>query len=407
MSNTDPCIPYKDELDPTTMSKVKMEKPNNNGQMIRREVPMFDTKHGVEGLFHVYYQFDIVAKELGFTPAEKWTNFTRVLNRTTLARWNNLTRNLTADQRTLIHLKVKQKELVTKHAEHENPRDVMIDFLRSNRCNKPWSMSVGDHVSRIETLCQYANELEGTEPELQEGQIKRIVFDSFPREWKSTFLLHNRLTDKTLDEVIEFMSKMKATADSADKKKRKRDDEERLRGGGDQDGKEKKKGKKTKGNNSTTKKAKNGEDVCHKHPHGTHSWSECSLNPASVNYGMFGTGQGSGGGRGGRGGFGGRGGSNGRGGFGGGRGNGGRGGFGGRGGYHGNNSNGYEQHYQEQQGGQPTEPEVGTPMDQFHFNHGPRRGGGGWFQHNGYRSGPYGPYQPPPYHNNNGYGNGW
>ena len=196
MSNVDPCIPYKDELDPTAMSKVKMEKPNAAGQMIRREVPMFDTKHGVEGLFHVYYQFDIVAKELGLDVAEKWTNFARVLNRTTLARWNNLTRTLTANQRTLIQLKVKRKQLVTKHAEHENPRDVLIDFLRSDRCHKVRSISVGDHVLRIETLCQYANELEGTEPELQEAQIKRIVFDSFPRDWKSAFLLHNKLAEK-------------------------------------------------------------------------------------------------------------------------------------------------------------------------------------------------------------------
>ena len=193
---------------------------------------------------------------------------------------------------------------------------------------------------------------------------------------------------------------MKATADLTDKKKRKRDKEERIRGGGgNQEGKEKKKGSK---NNTNSKKAKNGEPVCHKHPHGTHAWSECSLNPASKNYGMFGNGQGRGGGR-----------SS----FGGcrGQGNGGRGSFGGRsnfsgcGGYHGNggNNGGYEQHYQEQQGGQPTEPEVGTPMDQFHYNHGPRNGGGGWFHHNGYRTGPSGQCQPPPYHNPHGYGFGW
>ena len=393
MAHLNPCVPYKDALDLTAFTKVKMEKANDAGQLIQREAPVFESKQDVEGLFYVYDQFDTIATELGFNVGEKWTQFPRVLSRVAQANWNNLIRNIAANQRTAARFQRERKRLLSKHAEHEDPRDVLLEYLRSDSCSKPRTVMVGDHVSRIEVLCDYANRLEGTEPELQANQIKKIAFDSFPRDWKSAFLLHNRLADKELDDIIEFMAKMKTTADTSERKKRKRGDEERIRGGGSDSDKKKKHKEEKKGK----KTAKNGEPVCHKHPHGSHSWSECSLNPESKNYGMFGgaNSRSNGGNHGGRG-------------YGGGRGKGGR----GSGGYGGGRGNGgyqrQEQHHYEQEQGQPSDQHSGTPVDQFHYHHGPRRREEGWRHERWYGGRPSGHHHPHNNNNNNNsYGFGW
>ena len=394
MANLDPCISYKDTLDVTTMDKAKMERANADGQMIRREVPIFEAKHGVEGLFHVIDTFTQVADELDLPIGERWTQFPRALNRVAQAKWTNLTRNIAPNQKTVARFNLEQQRLLTKHAEHEDPGDVLLEYLRSDRCHKLRSVSVGDHVSRIETLCDFANRLAGTEPELTEDQIKKIAFNSFPDDWKSTFLLHNRLTENTLDEVVEFMSRMKQTADNSEKqRKRKRDELERLRGGGN-GGDKKNKGTSDK-KRDRPKRAKNGEAICPEHPHGTHSWSECSKNPASANYGRYG-----GGGRGNNGHNGGRGGGGGRGFGGSGRGNGGR-------GYPGNGGFGSgEHHHHEHKNGQHDGPPAGTPVDHFHFQHGPRGYEGSWGNAPWFGDRSAGHHHPHN-NNNNNYGYGW
>ncbi|MEO0404259.1 MAG: hypothetical protein AAF193_05265 [Bacteroidota bacterium] len=240
MSTINPCVPYKDNLDLTNFTKAKMEKANAAGQLIRREAPIFESKHGVEGLFYVLDQFDNVAEELSFTVGEKWLQFPQVLNRVAQARWNNLTRTVGANQRTQARFSEERRHLLSKYSEHENPRDVMLEFLRSGGCHKPRSATVGDHVSRIEVLCDYANRLEGTEPELQPNQVKKIAFDSFPPDWRSLFLLHNKLAEKDLNEIIEFMAKMKTSTD-AEERKRKRGDELRIHGGSGEHKRKKKK----------------------------------------------------------------------------------------------------------------------------------------------------------------------
>ncbi len=43
-----------------------------------------------------------------------------------------------------------------------SPRDDLIRYLISDECKKPRKVNPDDHATRIETLCLYANRLEGT-----------------------------------------------------------------------------------------------------------------------------------------------------------------------------------------------------------------------------------------------------
>jgi hypothetical protein len=75
---------------------------------------------------------------------------------------------------------------VVLYAQDENPRDILIKYIKSDECrSKPQKTDTRDHTSRIETLCWYANQLDGTEQELNEEQIRKIISEYFPKTWQN------------------------------------------------------------------------------------------------------------------------------------------------------------------------------------------------------------------------------
>jgi hypothetical protein len=257
------------------------------------------------------------------------------------------------------------------YAENTNPRDIMFAYLRTE-IRKPHNVDPGAHASRVETLCRLSNRLQGTEAELTEIQIRKLVFETFPAIWQTEYYKSQReFATDTIQGIIGYMNLCKGSADTDEerrKKKRKPDDTPRAHGGNKNDK------NKNKGNwKNKLKEAKNKPCTVPHANYKFHLWKDCSLNPKSTNFRFSSQSSGRSDGRGNynNGGrtMGGR--------FNGGRGNGsgrfgnGRGYSGGRGNFqnHSNNENNWM--------GQPNDRQRGTPQDHYHYNNGPQ-GRGGW-----------------------------
>jgi len=269
-SKTTPCIRYEDELDVKEMEMVKLEV-THRGVTRSKKVPVFKSATKVEGLFHVMDAFDKTANRLNFTVAEKWDLFEDVLDVVADRKWTNLTRNIANDQRTNQRFQEERAKLVAAFAEGESPRDTLLTYLREE-VTKPRKTEPGIHASRVETLCLYANRLEGNEPELGETQIRKIIYDTFPKRWKNSYKMSQRdFRTDTIQGIVEYMNLCKEMSDEAEEKGQKRKNTQGNKGG-------------------SSKKSRSGGRVQESDDcpvHGGHKWKDCSLNPKSENYGMY------------------------------------------------------------------------------------------------------------------------
>jgi hypothetical protein len=175
-----PCMKHEDKLDLTDVSMVKIEGPNNR----TRKVPVFAPAMKVEGLFYVYDSFEKAACRLQFAVADYWDQFEDVLDIGARSKWSNLIIGIADNQRTCARFLACVSTLIQMYAENTKPRDIMFAYLRTE-IRKPRNADPGAHASRVETLCRLSNRLQGTEAELTEIQIRKLVFETFPSIWQT------------------------------------------------------------------------------------------------------------------------------------------------------------------------------------------------------------------------------
>ena len=298
MAHSKPCIEYGDTLDVTEMDHVKIETVVG-GAVRKKVVPVFTAKYGVEGLFHVIDKFVKASAWLHLAPAEKWDQGEECLDTVAESKWTNLIQGIANNAKTAARLTREIANFVALYAEDPEPRDVLIAYLKTDECRKKRKIDPGVHASRIETLCRYANRLNGTEQELTDDQIKKIVFETFPNKWQNDYKKSNRdFAADTITNIVSYMNLCKGIADDEEETRGKKRKAEHIRGGGENSDK---KNQNKKGNKKSNKVDDN--DTCP--VHGGHKWGVCSLNPRGENW-RGSAGSGRYGGRGGR--YGGRGG---------------------------------------------------------------------------------------------------
>ena len=278
MSIAKPCIQYKVGFEPSSLTQVKLEAVVA-GTVRSKKVPVFTASAGVEGLFHVIDQFNKAAGRLDFDAEDKWDQWEDVLDTTAQTKWANQIRGLTNAQKTNARFTREVTTFVNTYAGSDEARDILLDYIKSTECIKPRKEDCQVHASRIETLCLYANRLEGTRQELNADEIKQAVFSTFPKTWRNDYKKNRNLHNDSIGDIIEYMNLCKGIADdqmdsSGKNKKRKTEDGERIRGGNSS---------KNEGNRNTNKKVRvEDKDICP--VHGGHKWGECSLNPRGKNW---------------------------------------------------------------------------------------------------------------------------
>ena len=273
---TDPsieaCVKYESTLDVTKMETAKIEFVTAAGPVRSKKTPVFAAKHGVEGLYHVIDRYMKNGTKIGYTIADKWDNFDEVLDQEALSKWETQVQGIAPQARTNARFEQELVTFVAEYAEGTEPRDKMIKYIKT--CMKPYKKGNQEHANRMEVLIGIANRLQGTEPEIDDINKKKIIFETFPSAWQDDFHKSGKtVATQELREIVAFMNICKKQADSTDERKAKRQKTERIRGGGSGSNISK---------NSNSKDSKRG---CPWPGHGKgHSWEECSKNPASKNY---------------------------------------------------------------------------------------------------------------------------
>lgn len=287
MTSRKPCVLYESKFKVTELDTQKVE--NVVNRTVRsKKCPVFSSVHGIEGLFHVVDKFKRAASRLNLQDENLWDAFEDVLDTVAKSKWDNLIKNIADADKTDQRFDEEIKAFVKSYSQDDNARDVLVKYLKE-QCRKPYKVTPQEHADRMESLINIANRLEGTEPEIDEDNKKKIIFETFPVPWQYSFKRSKDINSSTLLQIISFMTLCKCEADETDERKNKKQkvDTSRIRGG---DGKK----------NSGGGKGK-GLDLNQECPvHGRHKWGECSLNPRSENYqtrlngGRFNNGQGRG-----------------------------------------------------------------------------------------------------------------
>ncbi len=95
----------------------------------------------------------------------------------------------------------------THYCNSASPRDDLIRYLISDECKKARKVNPDNHATRMETLCLYANRLEGMESELTEDRITMIIFNSFPEPWKRDIKIgRGRPENARRNKIMEYMN---------------------------------------------------------------------------------------------------------------------------------------------------------------------------------------------------------
>jgi hypothetical protein len=218
-------IPYKTELVPSELTTVKLKQNFDDGTYREKKCPVFTGEHGIEALLYVEERFRKIASKtlLWTTGAELFDGFEEVLLDTALNNWEDLTSTIADVDKTPASFEATIQALYRKYVGAE-ARDIQFEHFRSLK--KPLKASILDHSSRMLTLARYGNKLPGIEPALNDEQIKKFIFQSFPALWQQQYIRSGqRVAGTPLADIIEFMSNEKLFADTqnaarmSDKKK--------------------------------------------------------------------------------------------------------------------------------------------------------------------------------------------
>ena len=245
---------------------VKLEIATDDEKFRKRQVPRWSEERGIEGLLFCFDEFKTIADELSFNGDDYFRYYPLTLDIAPRRTWKEQIEGLPTQDKTIERFQEEFNDFLVFHAGSNSPRDDLIDYLASEDCRKPVAKSVVEHVSRIVSLCVYANRLPGLEEELTTRRINLKVFRSFPVSWQNEYELYKgdaRSAERR--EIIAYFEKKKKVVDDkmkekADKNKRKTESEK----------------------DTSNKRQKSKVNICR--THGTHPWSECSLNPRSKNY---------------------------------------------------------------------------------------------------------------------------
>lgn len=269
MTSQTPCVLYESKFKVSDLDTQKIENVVNR-TVRNKKIPVFSSVHGIEGLFHVIDKFNKAATRLQLQDQTKWDTFEDALDRVAESKWENQISNIADVDKTDQRFDVEIQKFVKSYSQDDNARDVLIKYLKE-KCKKPYKVSPQDHADRMETLISIANRLEGTEPQIDVDNAKKIIFESFPPAWQYSFRRSKELNTTDIPQLISFMTLCKCEADETDDRKAKKQKVDRIRGGD---------GKKDKRKNKTIE----ADQECPIHGH--HKWGECSLNPRSQNFGL-------------------------------------------------------------------------------------------------------------------------
>ena len=220
----EPCIEYASKFKHSKLEKVELLQTWDDGTKTKKKCPVFTGEYGIETLLYVEDRFNSICRQLEILDGEElFDNFTEVVSNQAENKWETLTGNLTPQQKTVARFRQAMDEFYLSYCDDDS-RDIMFAYLR--KFKKPYDMAAGEHADRMEILVKYSNKLPGMEPEMNEDQIKRLIFESFPVKWQHAYIQSGRrIQSESLIRVVQYMKDETSFSDSnSNKRKRSESD---------------------------------------------------------------------------------------------------------------------------------------------------------------------------------------
>ena len=269
-----PCVTYDEEEKIGKLLVTKIGNPTNNAS---RKIEKFSSLFGIKELLHVVDTYNQTCEHLDLTATDRWSYFEDVLDSNAKNCWSQHTKDIANNQKTKERLKTKQETFIHSYTGSSNPRDIILDYIRSDKdCKKGQNTSNQAHASKIESLINITNCLQGMEPKQTINNIKRIIFNTFPEKWCDQYkLANNNFATDTLTDILTYFNACKT---NADKEVLKAEQTKKCQGQGTHKNK----------NDDRICGARQNErqiqNMCRRPGHCRHTWYMCYDNPNGPNF---------------------------------------------------------------------------------------------------------------------------
>jgi hypothetical protein len=278
----------------TELTMVKLRQSYDDGSDIKIEVPSHNMED-VEIIFYCMDEFREAARRMDYVNDELFTHYRETLGADARVTWDMVVVDFPV--RTTAQFNLAFKAFVRQVVD-DQARAHLMEYLRTTV--KPLKVTPKNLALRVRTLCRYANDLPSDDPTLlplPESEIKRLIYNMMPLEWRNQFERSNQhLNSTTLPALMEYMTTLSSLEDNAFKKRKGSNDRNEStssskharfdnryshggrgnRGRGSRNGSN---GGRGRGGRSNRPQPNDNCPV-----HGSHQWKMCYLNPYGENY---------------------------------------------------------------------------------------------------------------------------
>ena len=253
-----PCIEYKPPFDKEEGTSIKLKIGSREGKI------RLMTGSSVEEVLYTIKAFENKIVDLGIPTNQIIKEFMNCLGSKARDRWAKLIKNRGEDFPSTQEGWVEAKaEWILEYAKDKKAKDAIIAaWISTSNYMKPKEENIEDHADQVDTICTYIDLLPGNHNILTDMERKSLLFNTFPKSWRSEFTLNRNDPELASEkEIKDFMEKKKELADKEDNSK------------------EKAKTKLKKLEEVKRKREdKKGNQPCRTHE-GMHLWKDCPLNP--------------------------------------------------------------------------------------------------------------------------------
>jgi hypothetical protein len=282
----------------TELIMVKLRQSYDDGTEMKIEVPSHNLED-VETIFYCMDEFREAARRMSYVDDELFTHYRETLGADARATWDIVAADY--PERTTIQFDSAFKDLVRQVVDEQAYAHLMA-YLRT--AVKPLKFTPKTLAHRVRSLCRYANDLPNDNqalPPLPESEIKRLIFNMMPMDWRNQFEKSNQhLSATTLPALMEYMTTLSSLEEnksykrkgngngggqsSQSPRKQFRFDSRYTRGGRGNRGRDHRGGNpggRGRGGRSNAQRPQ-PDDTCP--VHGSHPWKQCFLNPYGDSY---------------------------------------------------------------------------------------------------------------------------
>ena len=291
MSELAPCIGYERGWDVgAKVRSVDLEMEFDDGTKKTVQCCIMEDHHDIEYFAtHVMAEFRAAIPQLQLVDAELFEYLMKVLKGQSRSKWVKIMNATPAADRTTANFQTKLDELYVSYT-GENPRDGLLEALLTGKFMKAKAVAPIKHVERLDEMVAACNELPGTEPQVDERVLKKIIAKNHPAMYtKALFLSGKKLPTIGLAELTQFFQTVfvlesvsgggnRSTTSNGsppargNQKKSRRNNGNRGRGG-----------QNNSSNRATNFNKPRKDDPCPIHGP-SHKWGECYDNRYGENY---------------------------------------------------------------------------------------------------------------------------